>query len=564
MLAQWRDVLGAPPADLNSDFFSSGGGSLAAAQLVSRLRTRHPMVTVRDVYAHPRAGALVEAVTGGSDDGAGEPQEPVEARPVVRTARKAQVFQTLMGIPLFILVAMRWVVYLSAGSNLAATWGILPDAPTVSWWWVLAGWLVFVSPPGRMLLSVAAARLLLCNVGPGSYPRSGKVHLRLWLAQHIADLVDPVSLGSALWVPTYARLLGARIGAGVDLHSVPPVTGLLELGDHCSVEPEVDLSGYWIDGDVVHIGAVSIGEGAVIGSRSTLMPGASIGDRTIIQPGSTVTGNAKSGVEYAGSPIQRRGKAKAEGPNITPPKATGWLVLSGLGSGVLALLPALAAALAALVGLWSLTWWPDWSPDPALSTAPSTLFGSAGRLLAVTPLMALVWFGANMAFTVSAVRLLSVGVVPGHHAVRSRVGWQLWATERILDTARDLLFPLYAGRFTPVWLRWLGARVGQNVEASTVILQPALTEIGDGAFLADDTMVGSYSLAGGWMYVGEVKVGKRSFVGNSGMVSAGRKVSKNSLVAVLSSAPGSPRPVPPGWAHRRCACAGPRWLPTMH
>lgn len=537
VLAQWRDVLGAPPADLDSDFFSSGGGSLAAAQLVSRLRTRHPMVTVRDVYAHPRAGALVEAVTGDTADGTGQPQEPVEPRPVVRTARKAQVFQTLMGIPLFILVAMRWVVYLSAASNLAAAWGILPEAPTVSWWWVLAGWLVFVSPPGRMLLSVAAARLLLKDVGPGSYPRSGKVHLRLWLAQHIADLVDPVSLGSALWVPTYARLLGARIGTGVDLHSVPPVTGLLELGDHSSVEPEADLSGYWIDGDVVHIGPVSIGEGAVVGSRSTLMPGASIGDGTIIQPGSTVTGKTKSGVDYAGSPVKRRGKAKAEGPNIAPPKATGWLVLSGLGSGVLALLPVLAAVLAALVGLWSLTWWPDWSADPALSTAPGTLFGSAWRLLLVSPLMALVWFGANMAFTVVTVRLLAVGVTPGHHAVRSRVGWQVWATERILDTARDLLFPLYAGRFTPVWLRWLGARVGQNVEASTVILQPSLTEIGDGAFLADDTMVGSYSLAGGWMYVDEVKVGKRSFVGNSGMVAAGRKVSKNSLVAVLSAAP---------------------------
>ncbi|MFC7402059.1 Pls/PosA family non-ribosomal peptide synthetase [Citricoccus sp. GCM10030269] len=532
VLAQWADVLGSTPSNLNTDFFASGGGSLAAAQLVSRLRTRYPSVTVRDVYAHPRAGALLEAVTG-NDCRPVEPSAPVEERPVVRTARKAQVFQTLMGLPLFILVALRWVVYLAAGSNLAAAWSILPEAPTVSWWWVLAGWLVFVSPPGRMAISVLAARWLLRDLKPGSYPRSGKVHLRLWLAQHIADLVDPVSLGGALWVPTYARLLGARIGAHVDLHSVPPITGLLDLGTGSSIEPEVDLSGYWIDGDVVHVGKITVGEDAVVGSRSTLMPGAVVGQGTVIQPGSTVSGRAKDGLDYAGSPAKRLGKAKYSGPNIDPPRATGWLVLSAFGSGLLALLPFIAAAAAAATGLWSLTWWPDFSTG----AAPETLIGSGTRLLAASPLMAAVWFGLNMLFTVASVRLLSLGVSEGYHAVRSRVGWQLWATERVLDTARDLLFPLYASRFTPVWLRWLGAEVGANVEASTVILQPALTHIGDGAFLADDTMIGSYELRRGWMHVGQAKIGKKSFVGNSGMVSAGRKLSKNSLVAVLSAAP---------------------------
>ncbi|HEY4615409.1 MAG TPA: Pls/PosA family non-ribosomal peptide synthetase [Citricoccus sp.] len=535
VLTQWADVLGAAPEDLDTDFFAAGGGSLAAAQLVSRLRTRYPTVTVRDVYAHPRAGALVEAVTA-NDGRPAAPAEPVTPRPVVRTARKAQVFQTLMGLPLVILVAMRWLVYLAAGSNLAAAAGILPGAPTVSWWWVLAGWLAFVAPPGRMLLAALAARWLLRGVEPGSYPRSGRVHLRLWLAQHISDLVDPVSLGGALWVPTYARLLGARIGRNVDLHSIPPVTGLLELGDGASVEPEVDLSGYWIDGDVVHIGAITVGPDAVVGSRSTLMPGASVGAGTRIHPGSTVVGRAKDGLEYAGSPAQRLGRARYSGPNIAPPRATGWLTLSALGSAVLALLPVAAALSAALVGLWSLTWWPDWRPGGA-GTAPETLVGSGWRLLAVSPLLALTWFGLTMAFTVLTVRLLSTGVSEGYHAVRSRIGWQLWATERVLDQARDLLFPLYASRFTPVWLRWLGAEVGTNVEASTVILQPALTHIGDDAFLADDTMIGSYELQRGWMRVARVRVGRKSFVGNSGMVAAGRKLSKNSLVAVLSAAP---------------------------
>jgi non-ribosomal peptide synthetase-like protein len=122
-------------------------------------------------------------------------------------------------------------------------------------------------------------------------------------------------------------------------------------------------------------------------------------------------------------------------------------------------------------------------------------------------------------------------------AVRSRVGWQVWATERLLDTARTLLFPLYASLVTPVWLRVLGAKVGKDVEASTVLLLPKMTTVADGAFLADDTMVASYELHGGWLRIAKAKIGKRAFLGNSGMAAGGRSVPKNALVAVLSAAP---------------------------
>ena len=121
--------------------------------------------------------------------------------------------------------------------------------------------------------------------------------------------------------------------------------------------------------------------------------------------------------------------------------------------------------------------------------------------------------------------------------MRSRTGWQVWATERLMDDARTLLFPLYASLVTPVWLRALGARVGRDVEASTVLMLPRMTTVGDGAFLADDTMVGSYELGRGWMRIERAKVGKRAFLGNSGMTAPGRAVPKRGLVAVLSATP---------------------------
>ena len=128
------------------------------------------------------------------------------------------------------------------------------------------------------------------------------------------------------------------------------------------------------------------------------------------------------------------------------------------------------------------------------------------------------------ALTVLGVRVLSVGMREGYHPVRSRVGWQVWATERLMDAARNYLFPLYASLLTPVWLRVLGATVGRATEISTALMTPKFTVIEDGAFLADDTMVASYELGGGWIHVARTVVGKRAFLGNSGITQPGHYV----------------------------------------
>ena len=54
----WAEILGVSVTDPKADFFTHGGGSLTAAQLVARIRTRHPQVSVNDLYLHPRLGAL--------------------------------------------------------------------------------------------------------------------------------------------------------------------------------------------------------------------------------------------------------------------------------------------------------------------------------------------------------------------------------------------------------------------------------------------------------------------------------------------------------------------------
>ncbi|MET1044699.1 MAG: Pls/PosA family non-ribosomal peptide synthetase [Microbacteriaceae bacterium] len=514
----WTNILGTPVASPDDDFFGHGGGSLTAAQLISAIRTRVPDARVTDIYDHPRIGALAAELDSRAATDAREP------RTVKPTARRTQLAQTLLGIPLHVLVGLRWTIYLLTANNVLALVSPTPWAPTVSWWWLIAGFLLFVTPFGRMAIAVVAARLLLRGVTEGTYPRGGSVHLRLWLAEQVAHLAGAANLAGAPWISYYARALGAQIGKDVALHSLPPITGMLKIGAGASIEPEVDLSGYWLDGDILRLGAISIGAEASVGSRSILLPGTRVGKGSEIAAGSAVHSRVPAGQLWAGSPAERTGKAKHDWPQQRPPRGSRWVPIFGLSSVVFAALPAVGVVLAALI-------------IGAGIQGSTTLGEAALRAFAWLPVAVAATGVAYALLVVIVVRLLGLGLRPGEYPVRSRVGWQVWGTERILDAARTLLFPFYASLFTPVWLRMLGAKVGHNVEVSTVLLVPKLTTIADHAFLADDTMIGSYELGHGWMRIGSVKVGRRAFVGNSGMAGPGRSVPKNGLVAVLSATP---------------------------
>ncbi|WSG34099.1 amino acid adenylation domain-containing protein [Micromonospora ureilytica] len=514
----WAEILGVRPTEADADFFTHGGGSLNAAQLVAWIRRRHPRVSVADIYLHPKLSRLA-AVLDALDSSAATRRE---VRP---TPRRAGLIQAAMMVPMLALVGLRWLTVLAALGNVFALLAPTPWAPVVSWWWVALGWLLLFSPLGRIALAAGGARLLLRGVRPGSYPRGGGVHLRLWAAERLAELTGATSVAGASWMITYARALGAQIGADVDLHSAPPVTGLLKLGRGAAIEPEVDLSGHWVDGDVVRIGRVRVGVGARVGSRSTLMPGARIGKGARVAAGSTVAGAVPANQHWAGSPAAAAVAKDSDGwPRQRPARSRMGARLWPLAYGMTAQLLGLVPVVAALPALALLGW--------TLAVRPTV-----GAVLAAVAVATVAYVVGYALLVLVAVRALSIGLRAGYHAVQGRVAWQVWTTERLMGMARVGLFPLYASLFTPVWLRLLGAKVGRGVEASTVLALPAMTTVADGAFLADDTLVATYELSHGWLRVAPARIGKQAFLGNSGMAAPGRSVPKRGLVGVLSSAP---------------------------
>ena len=507
----WVEVLGVDVPGADADFFSLGGTSLAAAALVTRLRERVPTFAVRDLYDHPRLGALASLI----DASLTTSSPTTRDRAVTPVSARTRVAQTLLLVPVLTLRAATAITWVLLALCLV---GVVPlPLP------VVAAWLVLCTPLGRVPIGGWGARLLRGRVAPGVYPRGGAVHLRMWAAEKWLAASGALNISATPFVKVLARMLGNRVGRDVDFQTIPPVSGLLTVGPGAAVEPGVDLSGTWLDGDEFHVGPVVVGEDARVGARSTLMGGTEVRAGAHVEAGSTVTGTkpVKKGARWAGSParkVGKSGKTAAAFPDTRPPRRRVWVALYALTAMLIAAVPVTAGALGVLAGA-------------------ALLFQAGAGLVVAVVAGGLVYFAAGLALTWAFVRVAQLAVKPGTHPVRSAAGWGLWTVVRLLDDARSRFFPLYASLLTPFWFRALGAQVGKDAEISTALMVPKLASVGESSFLADDTLIGPYELSGGWIRSAESQVGKRSFVGNSGIVAPGRRLAKRSLVAVLSSAP---------------------------
>ncbi len=231
----------------------------------------------------------------------------------------------------------------SSGMRWLATWSrrqqrarrprpASPGAPTVSWWWVLAGWLVFVSPPGRMAhLRASRARLLLRGVEPGRLPaRRARCTCGCgWPSR--SPTWRRRQPGRAPWIRYYARALGAKVGPDVDLHSVPPVTGLLTLGerllDRARGRPDRLLDRRR---RAARRAGSQVGADATVGARSTLLPGRPGRRRRRGRAGSAVLGGYRRGELLVGLAGAHRARPSPRGPTERPaaPQPSGRSALS--------------------------------------------------------------------------------------------------------------------------------------------------------------------------------------------------------------------------------------------
>src|SRR6202011_3872412 len=99
-----------------------------------------------------------------------------------------------------------------------------------------------------------------------------------------------------------------------------------------------------IDGDLFHVGRVTIGTDATVGARTTMLPGAVVGKNADVAAGSAVIGKIKNGQYWKGSPPATSGKARHPWPDHPPPRRPMWIAMYAVTSVLLGGLPPVALA----------------------------------------------------------------------------------------------------------------------------------------------------------------------------------------------------------------------------
>ena len=522
----WAEQLGPLPITVDSDFFELGGSSLAAAKLVSTLRRQYPAVAIADVYKYRRLGALARRLDelGSSDSG--------DAAVLPAGARRWGAMQLAGVLLMLVLRAPPWVVGVLAVDRLWGLWGG-QLGPQAGWGWLIAGWLVFASAPGRALIVLIARRVLLGGLAPGRYPRHGWLASRLWFIEHLGAGFRLNSLAGTPFAARYARLSGHEVGRDVRLMTLPPAASLIRIADGAVIENGVDLHGWWIVGNELVVGELVVGKGARVGARSQLLPGASVGDGAEVEPGTVLDTAAGPGERWAGVPARRIGAAGTDWPPAAPPRERRprlWKAMYPVGLALENLLPLLAALPSLLVVL-------------LLVSGHSTTDKFVGAAIAAAPALVALYMVSFGLLTALLFRLVSRALRPGWHGADGASGWALWLSGGLMEEAMGVLFPIYSSVYTRTWLRLLGVSVGRRTEMSHAVTLNRLTTLGETSMAADDAGFVVSRLRGGWLRLAEIEVGSRAFLGNSSLLNGPSSLGDGSLIGVLTAAP---RRVVPG------------------
>jgi non-ribosomal peptide synthetase-like protein len=526
----------------DADFFDDlGGHSLLVARLVSRLRQdpAYATVSVQDVYRDRRLGALADrldqmrtqhlAVAG--DANAAQPR----AAHVRTPASRRWLCGLAQAVVLPIFITLNIADWLAPFFVYHYFTGDVGDSIPVAIGCSLAAFAL-----ARVLnvaIAIIGKRLIAGRLSAGRYPLWGVTYFRWWLSRRFAELPDVYLLTSTPWMVLYLRALGARIGRDVMIDTVSiGAPELLSIDDGAGLGTLVNIENARVSGGELIIGPVQIGCEAMVESFSVMENDTRVGAYAKLS-GQSALGAGESvpdGEIWEGAPARKSERSAAP----LPPRpvvgfAQRWLLalmfaFTAMAVSVLFFLPTFPTFL--LI---------DWVDARTLDIFESDIGAIAGFgyiFLLALPAGAL--FVVVTMLVTAALRHLLPRQRAGLFAVTSMAFWRKKFMGQILDGSLHELHGLYASVFVPIWLRFLGVRVGRDSEISTAEgIVPELLTLGDDCFIADGAIIGDEEQRGGWMILQPTSIGNRSFVGNGAYVPDGANIPDEVLIGVQTRAP---------------------------
>lgn len=119
------------------------------------------------------------------------------------------------------------------------------------------------------------------------------------------------------FLPLYHRLMGARIGARVQINTaVVADQNLITIGDDTVIGGDVTLVAHSAERGRLVTAPVTIGRGVTVGINAIILPGCTIGDGAVVSAGAVLSKHARvgPGEVWAGVPARRVGRLRRPAP----------------------------------------------------------------------------------------------------------------------------------------------------------------------------------------------------------------------------------------------------------
>jgi non-ribosomal peptide synthetase-like protein len=451
--------------------------------------------------------------------------EPTHDRPARR--RRPVLFGLLHVIALYLVGALLIPTTIPGWALLWLAEG-LDSTPCLIAALPVVGTVTFVT---FCLWLVVLNQLILPSVRPGVYRVESIFYLRKWTADLLMQLSRALArpLYTTIYLPSWLRLLGAKIGRRAEISTVAHIAPkLTRIGDQSFFADGSMIGGRRAHRGLVELARSSIGRRSFVGNSAILPVGSSLGDDSLLGCLSAPPAGQKrtsDGAEWLGSPsfeLRHRPKIGGFDRTVTHEPTRRLIAQRLLVDAFRIVLPSTLLT-AAFVVLSELV-------EYGHERLPT------GAWLLTVPLAAMLVAAGGLLCVVAAKKLLIGTFIPTVKPLWSMFVWLNEALNGTYETVATPVLTLLLGTpYAAPWLRLMGCKIGRNVYLETTLFSEFdLVYIGDDVALNAGAVIQNHLFEDRIMKISAVTLGDHCTVGNMAVVLYDTEMQPGSTIGPLS------------------------------
>ena len=384
-----------------------------------------------------------------------------------------------------------------------------------------------------ILVISGLSRFCGINMKEGTYSVYSFTYYKKWFKDQLMNLSLIVlhPLYASIYISTFYRLLGAKVGKNSEISTASDVThSLLEIGNNSFIADAVILGEHDVRNQELILQKTIIGNNSFVGNSGVIPQGYSLGDNMLIgvlskPPTDEQLQNSNEkdwfGSPPIGLPMRQRMENFDKSKTFTPSLKT--KIARGIVEALRIIIPQTVVMISSVL---------------FIAFSHNLLEESIPKLLLLLPFYYLGFMAIPGFLFTALLKWILIGkykknALPMYH-------YKVWFSEAVtcVYEALSVIFFLDQLRGTmwlPVMMRILGVKVGKRVWLNTTdITEYDMVSIGDEAMLNEGCGPQTHLFEDRIMKIGSVNIGKKTTIGSHTIILYDSKIGNNVTVESLS------------------------------